>query len=412
MNVFSFREYRSYFILNLINHYGAISRTQIANITDFRAATISEIIRELIDNKIVIEKGSVYSGQGRRRTLLELNDDNFCAIGVSITYSEITFIISSIKGHILKRIDKPLTVEHTPTQIIEIILENIKILIEECKSRTILGIGISDPGVLDSEEECSIYSIHFKKWKNVYLKFIIADSIKLPVKITSRNNLIALAEYKFGLGQGIKDFICIELSRGIGMSFVTNGLATKGSTNMSGEIGHTRVHDNDKQCYCGNIGCVEASTSLIAIRKDINNAIEQGAITVLNDFYDGSNELTVSDIRKALDCKDKLCITIVKRAASLIGLAIANTVNILNPECIILTGEMVGLGDYFIETIKESVRDNILPFLNHDIEFKISELMELALPLGAVTMIFSDFLKSEHFSNIYNNAPENDKGHT
>ena len=115
-----------------------------------------------------------------------------------------------------------------------------------------------------------------------------------------------------------------------------------------------------------------------------------------NSIYDGTRELTVADIRYALDEKDRMVSNYVSQSAQLIGLATANAVNILDPECIIFSGKMVELGDFFLDEIKATIRRKTLPFFN-ELKYEISPLMANALPIGAASMFFSEFLKSDHF---------------
>ena len=172
---------------------------------------------------------------------------------------------------------------------------------------------------MDPNEENSISSIHFRQLdETVAAMYPLMEPAleSLANQICERQSLndlsyseesqytsilLALAEHRFGAAQGINDFICLELSKGIGASFVCNGAVVKGHSTMAGEIGHTVVHNNDKMCYCGNVGCVEQSTALPALKSNILTALSQGVYSVLNKYYNPQSELTAADIRKALD---------------------------------------------------------------------------------------------------------------
>lgn len=397
MTFLNYQDYKRYLILNLIYHSGQISRTKLADATEYIPAVISNIVKELIDEKLVIETGSAYAGQGRRRTLLEINHEYLCSIGISISSTSIVYVVSTIRSEILKRIETPIHADCPANQIIAEIVQTLSTLISEFQDHNILGIGISDPGVIDPVEENSISSVQLRDWQDVRLKSIVEKATNMPVKIAPRTVLLALAEQRYGAAQGINDFIVLEMAHGIGISFVCNGQVVKGHAIMAGELGHTVVHDNDKICYCGNVGCVEQSTALPALKSKITAALAQGVHSKLNRFYDGQRELTVADIRRALDENDRMVSHFVSESARLIGLATANAVNILDPECIVFYGEMVELGDVFLDEIKSTIRKRTLPFFN-ELKYEISPLMANALPIGAASMLFSEFLKSDHFA--------------
>jgi glucokinase len=145
---------------------------------------------------------------------------------------------------------------------------------------------------------------------------------------------------------------------------------------------------------------METECSFPAIKKKIAGALISGYSSNLSVFKDSPNKITPVDIRSAIEDGDRLVINVVKSAARNIGLALANCINILNPESIIMSGEMIEFGDPFISTIVDSAKEHIIPIQNISIEFAISDLMDTALPLGAASVVFSEFLQTETFKGI------------
>ena len=118
-------------------------------------------------------------------------------------------------------------------------------------------------------------------------------------------------------------------------------------------------HSEGRLCYCGKPGCVEKSTAYPALAADIRAALDQGVFSVLNSFSNRASGIAVQDIRRALDEGYQMCMHYVKRAAGRLGVAIANMVNLLNPEMIVLYGFMLGLGDFFLSQLEASIRENV-----------------------------------------------------
>jgi predicted NBD/HSP70 family sugar kinase len=397
---FNSKKYKIFFILNLIYHYESISRTQLGDITEYRAATISDLVKELLDKDLIKEKGSSNAGRGRNQILLELNNDYLCAIGISIEPNEIMYIVSTIKGDILKTEKQNIPKNSTPSYVVELIISEITKLMDLYREKRILGIGIGDPGLVYKKGDYTVFSSQFKSWENIHLKSIVKDAIKLPVRIESNDNLKALGEKKYGLAKGISDFICLQLGEGIGISIVANNQLVKGAIGAAGELGHTIVTPNDKICICGSYGCIEASASLSAIIAELKRAVSLGSNTIIREFCKNPEDISLEDIKKALDLKDKLCLNVVLQAANLIGIALANAINILNPELVIFEGLMIELGDCFLNTIIQKVNENALAITNKHLSFKITELKDNAASLGAVTLIFEDFLKTDYFYKL------------
>ena len=396
MAFLSYPDYKRYLILNLIHRCGPISRTRLAELTDYIPAVITGIVKELMDAQLVIEKGSAYAGQGRRRALLQINNDYICAVGISISEASVLMVVSDLGGNLLQREAYPLQPGCAASEVVDTVLNNLPPLLEAFSDRKILGIGICDPGVLDPHSGRAISSVRFSDWGDVHLQEAVQTHTGLPVRVASGNVVWALAEQRYGAAQGLQDFVGIGRGKGIGMSFVTNGLVVKGHNSFAGEIGHTVVQESDALCYCGNRGCVEQTAALPYIRNEISRALRQGVHSVLRQRLGAEQTPAVSDIRWALDQGDKLCMHIVQEAAARIGVAVANVVNLLDPACVVFYGELVALGDVFLNAIKRAVCDHTL-FMLGKIDFRVSALMENAEPIGAATMLFADFLKSDNF---------------
>jgi predicted NBD/HSP70 family sugar kinase len=401
LSFLNYKEYRRYLVLNLIHSLGPISRTKLADITDYRPAAIGDIINELMEENLLVETGSAASGQGRHRTLLGLHSDYICALGISINASTIITNLLTIDGAVQESVSTRIHASGSIDELVQQTIQTIQSMLAQYSNRKILGIGICDPGPAPGhwDEAGDLFPtlIAFNDWVNHDLKSILQSRFDLPVAVFARGILTSIAEEKFGAAKGLKDFICLDLCNGVGMSFYVNGGVVRGANHVAGQIGDTVVHSNDRVCSCGKVGCVEASAAFPAVRANILGALERGVFSVLNSFYDSKQELTVSDVKRALDSNDKLCCHYIKESAQLLGLAIANAVNLLNPQCVFLHGYMIGLGDFFLQNLVDAIRENcMMVFSNVDIKV-LSPSLEDDLPLGAAAVIFDDFLHADDF---------------
>ena len=394
---------RKCLILNLINHLGPISRTALIELTDYRPATVGAIVGELMAEELIVEIGTLAAGHGRRRVLLDINKDHICAVGISFTNTSVAYILSQFDGKIISQSHSPFANTDNKQGLMEQICAHVQQLIQPHLHRNILGIGLCrpqknptdyhNPNIYDAKNE------YFDLWIQDSLKPMLESHCKLPVKIYDDMALPAIAEHRFGAAKDVDDFICVELTNGIGASLFCNGAAVTGGNGTAGELGHTviRFPEDEQLCYCGKPGCVENSTAWPAILSQIQSALNSGVFSVLQQH---SDNITVTDVKNALDAGDRMCMHIVKRAAKRIGIAISNAVNLLNPKIVVLYGFMLEMGDYFIQQMEQSIRENVISFSN-DFEIRISTTSESMMMLGAVADLFSSYLKVSDYKWVY-----------
>ena len=286
---------------------------------------------------------------------------------------------------------------------IQCITQRVLWLLEQYRDKQLVGIGISEPlfdptAYLYGSSLTANY-VHFNDWIHLSLKPRLEEATGLQVNSYSGVTMPAMAELRFGAARGVQNFICVELSNGIGSSICCNGQPVGGANGMAGELGHTVVEygaGDPRLCYCGKPGCVEVQTAFPALVGKLMDALNSGVFSTLTP----GKSITVEAIRTALDSGDRLCMHYVRQAAQKLGLAIANAVNLLNPELVVLHGFMLELGPYFMTHLEQSLRENVLA-ISSGFELKVSDSMETLLPLGAVAEIFSAYLRSDDYQWVY-----------
>jgi len=396
----SSHSFKRLLILNIITHLGPISRTELIDMTDYRPATISDLIKELLDENLISETGFQSVGHGRKRAMLEVNKDRLCALGIAFSSNSVSYVVSGIGGGILARDARQITPEESREALIDGVAGDVAALLDRFRDKRVVGIGISEP-LFDPtgyRRDSSLFAnyAHFNDWIRLCLKPRLEAGTGLSVNTYSAVTMPAMAELRFGAGRGVENFICVELSNGIGSSICCNGIPVGGSGGVAGELGHTVVDSDGALCYCGKPGCVEATTAFPALAASLRKALNQGVFSCL----DPEAPITTLSVRKALEEGDRLCMHLVRQAARRLGLAVANAVNLLNPELVILHGFMLELGDWFLEQLEQAIRENTL-IIASNFSLRISDKMEELLPLGAVAEVFSDYLRSDDYKWVY-----------
>ncbi|MBR5338520.1 MAG: ROK family transcriptional regulator [Lachnospiraceae bacterium] len=408
----SYKDYRKYLILNMIYHFQPVSRTRLVELTNFQPAIVTALVKDLVDMGYVMETGKSSNKFGRKRVLLEINKQHFLTILVSFSAENISYSVLQLDGTIRKVENVPFDLGCDRKALVSDIVSHISACIEAYPGSVIAGTALCDPlynspAYFQSDSPTSSYSKTLDWIANEVMPEI-ERLIPRPVRLFSPVTLPALSEKRYGQAVGYDNFICVELSNGIGSSFCVNGQVLSGNTGSAGEIGHTVVNAHgarDRICYCGKAGCLETYASFPVIVREIEKAIDNGTYSRLQPLRERGVKLTAKILGQAIAENDQLTIHYVKKAAELIGIAIANEVNLLNPKLVILFGFMLDLGDYFLQKLEESIRENVLSF-SADFEIRVSHSLGQYLPLGAADEVFSDFFHMEDFRWVYKLAME------
>lgn len=398
-------------ILNIISHLGPISRTELIGLTDYRPASVSAIIKDLLDEQLIVETGYSSTGHGRKRVLLEINKNHLCAISLAFHPGSVSCLVAQIDGTILYQENVEVGLGTPKRQLIEQITIQVEKLLQIYQDKEIVGIGICEP-LYDPTSYQTEYSflsnyLHYNDWVKLGLKPRLEELSGLRVETYSGVVLPAMAERHYGAAKGVDNFICVELSNGIGSSLCLNGIPVAGATGRAGELGHTSVNygtASQKLCFCGKPGCVEGETAYPALAARLTAAMEEGVFSSLGSHMDPEQGITVEAIRKALDEGDRMCMYCVKAIAQRLGVAIANAVNLLNPELVVLYGFMIGLGDCFLKPLEAAIRENTIS-VACDFDLQVSPSLEQNLPLGAVAEIFSSYLRTDDYKWVYQLQP-------
>ncbi len=214
------------------------------------------------------------------------------------------------------------------------------------------------------------------------LKEIIEEKYGLKTYILNDVEAAATGELLAGAGVNNKNILCIFIGTGIGSSIIIDRKIYLGSDGVAGELGHTIIDKNGRACACGSFGCLEAYASRSAIEARIQGLIKKGKRTVITDFTDSSN-FSTKHIKMALDAHDEVTTLCVNEAVEYLSSAIANAVNFLNPDLVILGGGLIqGADEIYLKTINLT-KTKTLALSSRNLEFKKAQLGDYSAVIGA-----------------------------
>ncbi len=287
---------------------------------------------------------------------------------------------------------------------LEATFENIISLIQETfksspvPKNEISGIGIGCPGLIDSVNGIIRDLPNMPGWTNVHLAEMISKEFNLKVKIDNDVRAAALGEYKFGAGQGCSNLICITIGTGIGSGIILDGRLIKGSTLCAGEIGHMTLQEHGGPiCGCGNTGCLEALGSASAIVRRGHELLAGGRPSKIREIK-GDGPLTAHIIALAAQKGDPPAQRILYETGRWIGIGLANVINLLNPELVIIGGGVASAGDYILGPIRETIRKRTLNYPRDSVRVEAAQLGESAGIIGA-SLFCSDLMETPTLGN-------------
>lgn len=264
-----------------------------------------------------------------------------------------------------------------PDSVIERIARCVRDVVDECELdlKQVRGVGVGAPGAVDTESGRVIFAPNLQ-WEDLPLKKALEKDLSLPVFVENDCNLATLGVHEGELKGKPRHLIGIFLGTGIGAGIIIDGRLYSGFNKTAGEVGHMVLEVGGPRCGCGNKGCFEALAGRLAIFKRIENAIKDGQKTVLTDMLGGKlDDMRSGDLRKAIRKGDKFVEKVVEEAAEYTGIAVANLLNILNPEVVVIGGGVIQqLADDMMAIIVETAHDYAMPGTDKGIEIIASDL--------------------------------------
>jgi glucokinase len=310
-------------------------------------------------------------------------------LGIDLGGTKIITAVVDGEGRIIARDYQETEAQGGPAAVVGQITEAATNVIAESgvNSAGITGVGVAAPGPIDAESGVVTAPPNLPGWKDVPLKQLIQDQLGLPTALENDANAAALAEHRFGAGQGTKHMIYVTASTGIGGGFILDGELYAGATGAAGEIGHMTIIPHGPLCGCGNQGCLEALASGRAIAREARERVRQGAPGLIADLADGDLErISAKLVAEAADQGDTEAANILDEAMTYLGIGMANLVNLFNPELIVIGGGLTKMGERLFGPVRSIIDQRAFPASAQAVRVAPAELGDDAGVLGAAAV--------------------------
>jgi glucokinase len=241
---------------------------------------------------------------------------------------------------------------------------------------SVAAVGVGAPGVILVDKGIVVKSPNFPDWNNLPLKDELESVLSLPVTIENDANAAALGEQWRGAGRGIGSMILLTLGTGVGGGIVLDKQIWHGADGMAGEIGHMTIIPDGRQCGCGNTGCLEMYASargIVQSYRDAGGASETAM----------QPEITSVQVYQEASDGNARAVKVMRDMGRILGIGIANLINIFNPEMVVIGGGVKDAWPLFIDTTRAEIRKRAFEVPAERTEIVPSELGDDAGMVGA-----------------------------
>ena len=312
-------------------------------------------------------------------------------LGVDIGGTKCAVVVATPDGAILHRASEPtLSGQRGPRDALEQLANMARALVAQAGAvlADVEGVGVSCGGPLDTKTGVIHAPPNLPDWQNVPVKAFFENALGLPTVVENDANATALAEWRFGAGQGAQNLVFLTMGTGIGGGIIADGRLYRGTNDLAGEIGHQTILLNGPLCGCGKRGCLEALASGPAIARLARESLHYGRQKRVLLLAGGKPaDITATHVVEAAKAGDPFAIEVLTEAGTYMGVGIANVIQILNPEKIILGTIAVHAGDLILEPIRAAVREYAWPRSASVCEIVPAALGDRAQDLAAIALL-------------------------
>ena len=350
--------------LRTLHAAGSMSRADLSRAMGLTRVTISDLVTDLISRGHVVELGiSSEVRPGKPATLIDINRHGLQIVGLDLTENTVLrAAVMDLDGTIVAQ-TKRLIANETGTELAELVVELAQAAVK-LATETLLGIGVGTPGIVDAQGV--VLTAPNLGWENLPLGGLITAATGLPTQVHNDADAAVHGEYTFGGGSD--DMIVVRMGRGVGSSLMVGGVRASGMHSAAGEIGHLTVGtDGGMLCSCGRYGCLETWLAVPALERAL------------------ANVATAEDPTAATQ-------DVLHTAGERLAVALAPIVAALDLAEIVLCGPPHLLGGTFIESVRGTLAQRVLPLLPPPTAVRLADEPHNTVLRGTAVMVLSSQL--------------------
>ena len=366
-------------IFKIIHRNGPISRKELAESTSYSAATITNHVKKLIEEEYVIETEKGNSSGGRKPVYIKVNPQKGYMLSLNIGVNKCQLYLFDLSFEILNGREILIDSKEDALFNLNNIKNEIELLLNEYQidREKILGLGVGVPALIDREKNQLDFAPNLG-WEKVAITEFYSQYFDFPIILENEAKAAVIGEKEF-VYPDIKNLVFVSINEGIGCGILLDGKLYTGASGNAGEFGHLIIDSDGPKCHCGNKGCWETLASENYLEKEVNRYLKE--------------DLRLKDIYKLEFSKDKNLKVIIDKIGSNIGIGLANIINSLSPENIVIGGGIIRAEGYLMKNIKKVVEQNSISISQKHANLRFTELDGLAAVYGLAAQIFNNSIE-------------------
>ena len=344
-------------VYRLIDQLGPVSRIDLSRLAQLAPASITKIVREMIEAHLVQETEIQEPGsRGRPAVGLMVETEAWHYLSVRINRGEINLALRDLSSKLVVEEQLALAQQDT-TPLLERIITHIDqfFIRHQQKLERLTAIAITLPGIIDTENGI-VHRMPFYDVLEMPLGPALETRTGVPVFIQHDISAWTMAESLFGASRGARDVIQVVIDHNVGAGVVTDGRLLHAGSSSLVEIGHTQVDPYGKRCYCGNHGCLETIASIDSVLELAQQRMNQSMGSLLH-----GQPLNVETLCEAAVKGDLLAQDIIAGVGTNVGRILAIMVNLFNPQKILIGSPLNRASDILFPAIANCIRQQALP---------------------------------------------------
>ena len=365
-------------ILDIIRMAGPISRVEIAQESGMTGASVTNIVRLLLDLELVKEIGQAQSTGGKRRTLLTIAPESRYAVGVHVQRESTTYIVSDMAGRMVGRraaFRVPIGDTASLAHDIDELLDDLSI-----RRDLVFGVGLAASLPLDAESGLSA-SVGNE----------LGRALALPV-VTDREAIAAaIGEFWQGTTSQPSSFVCLHMGDEFGAGFLNSGVVWRGAHSNAGDIGHIPFDDDQTPCRCGRRGCLQAvaSPESVVVAATRLGVLAEDPDAPIADRFDALARRAVRGEAKPHE--------LIQRSADRVARAAVVAASVIDVEMVVLTGSGFAVpGAIYAERIREALDAHTSPQSLPPVQVELAQNPRAAAAIGASALVLQGALAPRH----------------
>jgi predicted NBD/HSP70 family sugar kinase len=365
-------------LLETIRDLGGVTRAELSRLTGLSRSAVAHAIAALLADGLIAERepGGGHAGQrGRPATLLTPSRPPGHVVGIDFGHAHVGVAIADTAGEVLAESRQGADVDHHADEVLDTSARMARDLLSQAgvPLSQVIAVVAGIPGPVDPHTRALRPPAILAAWAGRDAGHELATRLGRPAEVANDADLGALGELRYGAGRGRQDFVYVKASHGVGAGLVLGGRIYRGAAGIAGEIGHTSLPDATEWCRCGNRGCLETVVSL----GPLNRRLARIGIPPAT----GGAGWPVSRLQE-----NALAGRALTEAGRILGRALADLCNCLNPEAVILGGEIGTAGPPLVAGVRESIDRYAQPAAAEAVQVLAAGLGARSELMGAVAL--------------------------